>query len=169
MDLVLRAERPTDAVRINALTIAAFREAAHRDGTEQYIVAALRRRGELALSWVAERRGELIGHVAVSPVSISDGSTGWYGLGPLSVSPAHQRRGVGSRLMATAIAALGDRSARGCVVLGDPGYYGRFGFRAEPELVLAGVPPEYFQALCLVRPLPGGSVVYSAAFGVADA
>jgi putative acetyltransferase len=169
MTLHVRAERPTNAVRINALTIAAFRDAAHRDGTEQHIVAALRRRGDLAVSWVAEARNELIGHVAISPVSISDGAAGWYGLGPLSVAPAHQRQGVGTRLMEAALMVLRERAARGCVVLGDPAYYGRFGFRAEARLVLPGVPPEYFQALCLALPLPVGSVTYSTAFGLADA
>ncbi|MEC4630073.1 N-acetyltransferase, partial [Bacillus safensis] len=88
---------------------------------------------------------QLLGHVAVSPVTVSDGSTGWYGLGPISVLPARQGQGIGAALMRAAIDALRQQGARGCVLLGEPAYYGRFGFRAEPGLVLPGVPAEYFQ------------------------
>ncbi|MCY1449933.1 hypothetical protein D9M71_667060 [compost metagenome] len=52
-------------------------------------------------------------------------------------------------MMKTALAELERLGGRGCVVLGDPGYYGRFGFKAYPDLQLPGVPPEYFQALVL--------------------
>ena len=75
---------------------------------------------------VAELDGVLVGHVALSPVSISDGSVHWFGLGPISVLPVHQRRGVGSALMRAVLAALRQRGAHGCVLLGDPGYYGRW-------------------------------------------
>jgi len=106
----------------------------------------------------------VIGHVAVSPVSISDGTADWYGLGPISVLPDHQRQGVGSQLMRKAISALIEKSASGCVVLGEPAYYGRFGFQADPSLVLAGVPPEYFQALRFRSSTARGTVVYHRAF-----
>ncbi|MFX5522399.1 N-acetyltransferase, partial [Acinetobacter baumannii] len=78
---------------LHALTEAAFRNAAHSSHTEQFIVDALRARGELSVSLVAEMDGKVIGHVAVSPVTISDGSTGWFGLGPISVLPAWQGQG----------------------------------------------------------------------------
>jgi hypothetical protein len=63
------------------------------------IVNALRRTGKLTISLVADSEGTVVGHVAVSPVSISDGTPDWFGLGPISVLPEHQRHGVGSRLM----------------------------------------------------------------------
>ncbi len=106
----------------------------------------------------------LIGHVALSPVSVSDGSTHWFGVGPISVLPEHQRRGIGSVLMMAALAALRQHGAQGCVLLGDPGYYGRFGFRATPDLLLPGVPPEYFQALHVGTTTPHGIVTYHPAF-----
>lgn len=164
MTLSIRTETPADIAAIHVLTTAAFATAGHSSHTEQYIVDALRERGELSISLVADAAGEVIGHVAVSPVSVSDGSSGWYGLGPISVLPERQGQGIGAALMRAAIEALRQQHARGCVLLGEPAYYARFGFRAEPGLVLPGVPAEYFQALCLQPPLAQGEVRYSQAF-----
>lgn len=166
MKIVLRAETPADGAAIDALTRAAFLQAPHSSHTEHLIVAALRRAGALSVSLVAEAEGELVGHVALSPVYIGDGTQGWYGLGPISVAPALQRRGIGAQLMQGALAALREMAAGGCVLLGDPDYYQRFGFRPQAELVLPGVPPEYFQALPLSGSLPHGEVRYHAAFEV---
>lgn len=160
----VREEVPADVPSIEAVTIAAFLNAVHTSHTERHIVNALRRSGALTISLVAELDGTLVGHVALSPVSISDGSRQWFGLGPISVLPAHQGHGVGSALMATALETLRQQGARGCVLLGDPGYYGRFGFRVTPDLVLPGVPPEYFQALHLGTAIPRGIVTYHPAF-----
>jgi putative acetyltransferase len=146
------------------VTIAAFRNAPHTSHTEQFIVGALRKAGLLTISLVADREGTVIGHVAVSPVTISDGATGWYGLGPISVLPAHQRRGLGTRLLHEALRILREQGAAGCVVLGEPAYYSRFGFRPDPNLVLAGVPAEYFQAISLDFSRPHGIVKYAEAF-----
>ncbi|AJE19904.1 GNAT family N-acetyltransferase [Azotobacter chroococcum] len=164
MPLRIRREIPADIAPIGTLTAAAFLDAPHSSHTEHFIVDALRRAGQLSLSLVAESEGAIVGHIAVSPVSISDGSGGWYGLGPLSVAPEHQGRGIGSRLVEQALAALRRRGAAGCVVLGEPEYYGRFGFRAEPALRLPGVPPQYFQAIALREAMPTGSVSYQKAF-----
>ncbi len=168
MGIVIRHEAASDAPAIRAITEAAFRNAPHASGAEPFIVEALRRAGALALSLVAEADGAVIGHVALSPVSISDGAPGWFGLGPISVAPASQRRGVGSRLMREALRLLRERGAAGCVLLGDPAYYGRFGFRAEPDLVLPDVPPEFFQALAFRSSLPRGTVAYHEAFEAKD-
>ena len=164
MQPMIREEVPADVPSIEAVTIAAFLHAAHTSHTEQHIVNALRRAGALTISLVAELDGLLVGHVALSPVSISDGSVHWFGLGPISVLPAHQGHGVGSALMAAALDTLREQDAQGCVLLGDPGYYSRFGFRATPDLVLPGAPPEYFQALHLGTTTPRGSVTYHPAF-----
>ncbi len=168
MKIDIRNEAPSDAQTIEALTAAAFLEAPHSSHTEQFIVNALRRAGQLSVSLVAQDGDRIVGHVAVSPVRISDGTTGWYGLGPISVAPALQAKGIGSRLMHEALAALRGIGAAGCVVLGDPGYYGRFGFAATPALVYPGVPPQYFQALCFSGPMPAGTVAYHAAFEAQD-
>ena len=165
MPLAVRFESVADAPAIAALTTAAFLDAPHTSHTEQHIVAVLRRAGQLSVSLVAEEAdGRIVGHVAVSPVTLSDGSRHWYGLGPISVDPARQSQGIGTRLMHAALAALQARGAAGCVVLGDPAYYGRFGFTAIPGLELPGVPPEYFQALAWRGPSPQATVAYHTAF-----
>ena len=157
-------ESPSDTDRIHALTRRAFLSALHTDHTEQFIVDALRRAGALTLSLVAWRGGEMVGHVAVSPVVISSGASGWYGLGPISVLPEAQGLGIGSRLMNEALAALRASGASGCVLLGEPAYYGRFGFKVIEGLVLPGVPSEYFQAVSFAGGFPVGEVAYHEAF-----
>lgn len=165
MNITIKNEAATDAPAIEAVTTAAFLEAEHSSHTEQFIVNALRRAGQLSVSLVAEDAGgQVVGHVAISPVRISDGSAGWYGLGPVSVAPEHQGRSIGTQLVNKALAALRELGASGCVVLGDPVYYGRFGFAATPALVYPGVPPQYFQALLLGGAMPSGTVAYHAAF-----
>ena len=116
------------------------------------------------MSLVAEVAEQIIGHVAVSPVSVSDGSTSWYGLGPISVLPNQQGRGIGSKLMNEAIAELKNCNANGCVLLGDPHYYCRFGFKHVNGLELPDVPLEYFQALLLQGSFPQGEVTYHESF-----
>jgi predicted N-acetyltransferase YhbS len=161
---LIRKEVAADAAAIDALTVSAFRAAAHTSHTEQFIIRALRSAGQLAVSLVAVEDEKLIGHVAVSPVEITDGTPGWYGLGPISVAPERQAQGVGTVLMEHALSELTVLGAAGCVVLGEPSYYSRFGFMAEPALVLPGVPAEYFQAISLNGSLPRGEVKYHEAF-----
>jgi predicted N-acetyltransferase YhbS len=169
MNLVIRAERPGDEREIAELIIAAFEDLPYSSHTEHLIVDALRAQGQLAVSLVADDDGEIIGHVAASPVLISDGSAGWYGIGPVSVWPSCQGRGIGSQLMREALAVLQRLGAQGCVLLGDPDFYGRFGFVAETGLVLPGVPAEYFQAMVFIGDCPVGEVSYSSAFSVGPA
>lgn len=159
-----RAETPDDVAAIHAVTVAAFEHAPHSDHTEQFIVDGLRAAGALAISLVAEADGAVVGHVAVSPVSISGRFCGWFGLGPISVSPALQGLGIGSALMREALRLLRERGAAGCVLLGDPGYYSRFGFKAETGLVLQDVAAEYFQTISFSGPIPHGLVLYHEAF-----
>jgi putative acetyltransferase len=160
----IRAETAADVSAIEAVTMAAFLNAPHTSHTEHFIVSSLRKAGKLALSLVADAQGTIVGHVAVSPVSLSDGTSGWFGLGPISVIPEHQHRGVGSRLMQEALCRLREQGAAGCVLLGEPAFYGRFGFRADPTLILPGVPPEYFQALAFGSSRPHAVVTYHGAF-----
>src|SRR5689334_15629559 len=109
MSIRLRPEVPTDSSAIEAVTVSAFLNAPHTSHTEQHIVSALREAGELAVSLVAETGGVIVGHVAISPVSIADGSLDWFGLGPVSVLPEHQRQGIGSRLIREALRILRER------------------------------------------------------------
>ena len=168
MNINIRAETAADVPAIEAVTISAFLNAPHTSHTEQFIVSELRKAGLLTISLVADAEGTVIGHVAVSPVSISDGASGWFGLGPISVVPEHQGRGVGSRLMQEALRTLREQGAAGCVLLGEPDYYSRFGFRADPNLILPDVPPEYFQAISLDSSRPHGTVSYHEAFNARE-
>ena len=162
----IRDEQPGDEAAIAALTEVAFRNASHSDGNEAAIVGQLRTDGDLALSLVVVNEDEaIIGHAAFSPVTISDGAPGWYGLGPVSVIPLSQRAGIGSSLIEEGLARLRGMDARGCVVLGDPGYYGRIGFRHDPRLAFPGPPAEYFQVLVFAGAAPQGTIRYAPAFG----
>lgn len=164
MNLSIRREQPDDVDAIARLTERAFRSAEHSSHTEQFIVDALRRSGQLTLSLVALEGDVMVGHVAVSPVAISSGVHGWCGLGPISVLPERQNLGVGSALMMAALDELRRLEAAGCVLLGEPAYYSRFGFKPYAGLQLPGVPPEYFQAVALRGEIPQGSVSYHASF-----
>lgn len=164
MAVTLRTERPDDAATIEEVVAAAFSGAPHTSGTEQRILRELREAGALTVALVAEKAGAVVGHVAISPVTVSDGTGGWYGLGPVAVAPTSQGRGIGAELVREALRRLQAQGAAGCVVLGEPAYYGRFGFRAEPALRLPGVPPAYFQVLAFRGGVPAGDVQYHPAF-----
>ncbi|MEH6588581.1 MAG: N-acetyltransferase, partial [Halioglobus sp.] len=127
MSINIRLEESSDIQSIHKVTVAAFLHAPHTGHTEQFIVKALRDSGALTISLVAEDSAQIVGHVALSPVTISDGSNGWYGLGPISVIPYEQGKGIGSKLMNAALAELKNLNANGCVLLGDPNFYHRFG------------------------------------------
>ncbi len=162
-DLLIRPETPADAAAISALTTQAFAGAEHSDGTEAQIVERLRDSGGLLLSLVAEDDGRIVGHIAFSDVTIGGRALGWVGLGPVSVAPARQAGGIGTTLIHAGLARM-KAGRMGCVVLGEPGYYGRFGFTAMPGMTYPGVPPEYFMALSWAGPAPRGEVTYHAAF-----
>jgi len=165
MNTNIRLEKSSDIQSIHKVTVAAFLDAPHTDHNEQFIVKALRDSGALSISLVAEDSAHIVGHVALSPVTISDDSNGWYGLGPISVTPNKQGSGIGSKLMYAALTELKNLSANGCVLLGDPAYYHRFGFVPINTLVLPGVPSEYFQALLFQGTHPKGTVTYHESFG----
>jgi putative acetyltransferase len=161
----IRNETGADAGAISEVTVAAFKTLEISHHTEQFIVAALRAAGALAVSLVAELDGRVVGHIAFSPVTLSDGTRDWYGLGPVSVLPEFQRQGIGQALVKEGLSRLKTMQARGCCLVGHPEYYRQFGFRNVPELVLEGVPPEFFFALPFDEPMPQGAVTFHEAFG----
>ncbi|WP_176036795.1 GNAT family N-acetyltransferase [Brucella tritici] len=162
----IRTETPEDAAEIRQVTETAFLPVSYSNQKEGEIVDALRAANALTLSLVAEENGQIFGHVAFSPVLIDGEDMGWYGLGPVSVRPDRQGEGIGGMLIREGLAILRQEGAKGCVLLGDPGYYGRFGFKADARLKLLGVPAEYFQCLAFGSDIPEGDVTYHVAFHI---
>ncbi len=168
MDIIIRREEATDIDNITQLTQSSFQDISYSTHTEQFIINALRRHNQLTISLVAIKRNTLVGHVAISPITLSSGTPAWYGLGPVSVLLEHQRQGIGSKLIRAALAELQRLGGQGCVVLGNSSFYGRFGFKVTSTLHLPGVPREYFQALLLGEELPIGTVRYHQAFDATE-
>ena len=163
----IRQERPEDASTIRALTDAAFKDMPFSDQTEAQVIDRLRAASALTLSLVATEGGDIFGHVAFSPVRINGEAGDWYGLGPVSVWPDHQRTGIGQALIREGLQRLKSIGAGGCVLLGNPAYYGRFGFENDPVLYNVGPPPWAFQRLSLNGSRPSGEVSFHPAFDAA--
>lgn len=162
--LLIRDEKDTDYAAISDVTVAAFESMEISNHTEQFIVEALRAANALTLSLVAELDGRIVGHIAFSPVTLSDGTTGWYGLGPVSVHPDVQRRGIGKALIQEGLTRLKNLGAKGCCLVGHPEYYRQFGFENADGLELENVPPEVFFVLSLDGNIPRGQVVFHEGF-----
>ncbi len=162
--ILLRDETPRDADIITQVTVEAFESLEISSHTEQFIVEALRRAGALRLSLVAEVNGRVVGHIAFSPITISDGTRNWYGLGPVSVLPKDQRKGIGRALIQEGLTRLKALGAKGCCLVGHPQYYRKFGFENVAGLILEGVPPEVFFALSFGGGFPRGQVTFHEGF-----
>ncbi len=164
LNIVIRNETDADLSAITDVTAAAFKTLEISNHTEQFIITALRAAKALTLSLVAEMDGRVIGHIAFSAVSISDGTRNWYGLGPVSVLPEYQRRGIGKALIREGLSRLKGMNAQGCCLVGHPDYYRKFGFNNVPGLAHEGVPPEVFFALSFDGPTPQGTVTFHHGF-----
>ncbi|MGH8632336.1 MAG: GNAT family N-acetyltransferase, partial [Burkholderiales bacterium] len=122
---LIREERPADFDAVREVLLAAFgREA------ESLLVERLRAAAKVTVSLVAEEHGRVLGHVLFSTISIDTGGMEQpaIALAPLAVLPAFQRLGIGSALVSAGLAGLRERRAARVLVMGDPGYYARFGF-----------------------------------------
>ena len=161
---VIRSETDADVSAITEVTVAAFKTLEISNHTEQFIITALRVAKALTVSLVAEVDGRVIGHIAFSPVSISDGTQNWYGLGPVSVLPEYQRKGIGKALIREGLSRLKDLNAQGCCLVGHPDYYRKFGFKNMSGLVHEAVPQEVFFALSFDGHAPQGTVTFHEAF-----
>lgn len=165
MEILIRPETSSDSSTIEQVTIAAFSGKPYSDQTEHLIVDALRKAGALSISLVAEVEGKVVGHVALSTVIIKGINQGWYGLGPISVLPEFQKKGIGSRLIRKGLSMIRELGGNGCVLEGSPVYYQRFGFKSFPQLIYDGAPsPEYFMALPFYSEVPEGKVQFHPAF-----
>lgn len=164
LEISIRPETNADIEAITEVTRAAFETLEISNHTEQFIIEALRAAGALTVSLVAEMEGRVVGHVAFSPVTISDGTQDWYGLGPVSVLPEYQRNGIGKALIQEGLSRLKDLNARGCCLVGHPDYYRRLGFTNMPGFVYEGVPPEVFLAMSFDGYVPQGTVAFHDGF-----
>ena len=164
----IRPELSDDVEGIHAVIEAAF-----PTNAEARLVDALRESGSLLISLVAEDQGELVGHIAFSPVSLA-GATDGLGLAPLAVSPQSQRHGIGAQLVKAGLAQASESGAGFVVVLGDPAYYSRFGFATASGF---GLSDQYnggtaFQVIELRLgsiPKSGGLVEYAPEFALFEA
>lgn len=164
MTFEIRHEDAGDAVSIRQMTESAFRLATHSSGTEGAIVDALRASGALTISLVAATEDEIVGHAAFSPVTINGADMNWFGLGPVSVKPELQGQGIGGMLIRAGLDHLKSAGAAGCVVLGDPAYYRRFGFEHDPTLKYVGAPAEYFMQQSFGDSPASGNVAFHDGF-----
>ncbi len=168
LKFTIRDERPGDIAAIAYITEEAFKTIEISNHTEQFIINALRARGALTISLVAEIEKNVIGHIAFSPLTVSDGTSDWYGLGPVSVLPDFQGQGLGKALIEQGLSRLNDINAKGCCLVGHPEYYKKFGFKNVTDLVYKGVPKEVFFVLSFNGTTPLGEVTFHDAFNAAD-
>ncbi|WP_199192984.1 GNAT family N-acetyltransferase [Allosphingosinicella deserti] len=124
----IRPAEPRDAAAIRAVHLLAFPTPA-----EAALVDRLERDGDATVSLVADQEGEVIAHLLLSRMRVEgDGRTHRAaGLGPIGVLPPLQRSGLGSNLIRGALAIAEATREELVFVLGEPEYYGRFGFSAE--------------------------------------
>lgn len=162
--MIIRKETDADIEAITEVTIAAFNTLPISNHTEHFIIKALRAAGVLTISLVAEVEGQIVGHIAFSPVKITDGTKDWYGLGPVSVLPKHHKKGIGKSLVKEGLSLLKELGGQGCALVGDPNYYNRFRFRNYPELIHEGIPQEVFLALPFNEKVPRGTVIFHEGF-----
>lgn len=157
----IRQARSDDEVQIHALLEEAF-----ENPGEANLVHALRHDGDMALEMVAERDGDVVGHIAYSTVR----APVWaLALAPLSVAPPVQKQGIGAALMSASLQRLREKQWEAVFVLGDPDYYARFGFDADKARAFSSAyDGKNFMALELV---PGclrnhsGEIRHAPAFG----
>ena len=141
----IRTESPEDFDYIDEVLAAAFSRP-----DEARIVRRLRETPDLVLALAAESHGELVGHIAFSRLAATSahGVAQLACLAPMAVRPDRQRKGIGSALIRRGLEMIRDMKFPAVVVLGDPVYYGRFGFKIETAALLGcPYPGPYLQAL----------------------
>jgi len=165
--MLIRAEEQNDRAAVHAVNVSAF-------GTpsEANLVSALREQTQPVVSLIAEENGAVVGHIMLSPVSLSGHpDLKVMGLAPMAVAPEHQRKGIGSALVRAGLEQAKQLGFAAVVVLGHPEYYPRFGCSPSSRFGIDceyEVPEEAFMAMELQPGALGGKtgkVKYHAAFG----
>ena len=162
--MTIRPENPEDRIAIYTLTQKAFKPVPFSNGSEAPIVDQLRKDGDLALSLVAVQEQQILGHIAFSAVALNGINAGWFGLGPVSVLPSRQKQGIGSRLINEGLMRIKQQGALGCVLIGNPTYYERFGFQSDGKLEYHDTPLPFVQWLSFCEEKANGVVNFAPAF-----
>jgi len=162
--MMIRDEKPGDERVVRAVITEAFKPVPVSRQTEGAIYDALREAGAMTVSLVAEEDGVVVGHIALSPVTIGETSGNRLGVGPVAVRPDRQGLGVGRALVEAGLARARSLGAKSVVLVGDPAFYGRFGFAARPGLTHEGVPDQYVLGLSFGVEAPKGMIRFHPAF-----
>ena len=162
--MIIRPEGRNDFAAIREIIRAAFSGKPYAAGDEAELVETLRVENALTVSMVCEVDGTVVGQIAFSPAQTSDGTQNWYALGPVSVVPARQGKGIGAMLVHAGLQAIAELGANGCILTGDPAYYARFGFQRSPSNVPLGESSAHFMIKLLGQRQPTGSISFHAAF-----
>ncbi len=165
---ITRDQTAADFDAVHELVIAAFKTMPYAAGTEQFIMDTLWKTGAATVALVAEDGGAIVGQAAFSKTLVGGKEVGWHGCGPVSVLPERQKQGIGSTLMRAGLDRLRALGSKGCVLVGHPDYYRRFGFANTAEMFVPDAPPEVFMAVCLEGAMPKGEVKFDAAFGAKE-
>lgn len=163
-DIEIRPEISGDEQAIHDVTAVAFEPMSYSSGTEASIINQLRKDGDLTISLVAFKAGDIIGHIAFSPVMVAGKNDGWFGLGPVAVHPDFQRLGIGSKLINQGLSQLKSDGAKGCALIGDPNYYNRFGFISDGNLNYGEISSTYVQWLSFGDAVAKGELKFCPAF-----
>lgn len=133
------------------------------DDTEADALRALRAAGDLTVSLVVEDNGEVIGHVAFSPVTIDGVHDQWFGLGPVAVRPEKQRQGIGRALISQGLDILRKAGANGCALIGNPNIYSRVGFESDGRLRYRELDTKFVQRIVFRGTAPRGVLKFAPA------
>jgi putative acetyltransferase len=156
--MMVRIEAPDDYAAIRRLHVSAFPSTAEAD-----LVEHVRRDGDAMISLVALDGAALVGHVMLSRMRAPFNTLG---LAPVAVAADKRRQGIAARLIEGGIARARAGGWHGIFVLGDPDYYGRFGFRADAAAALQSpyAGPHLMLLALGGKPLGSGRVDYASAF-----
>jgi len=162
----IKEASPSEYAAIRHVTQAAFASMSFSSGAEPNIIETLRAEGDLYLSLVAIGQGRLLGHCAFSAVEISGAAGSWYVLGPIAVGPSDQRKGIGRALVTEGLSRLQTQGAQGCVVIGNPQIYSRFGFQSDGQLIYGALDRALVQRIIFQGSAPFGQVSFAPAFNL---
>ena len=162
--MIIKPENHEDRNAIYALTQRAFKSMPFSNGSEAPIIDQLRKDGDLALSLVAIQEQQILAHIAFSEITLNGINAGWFGLGPVSVIPSRQKQGIGSQLINEGLSRIKQQGALGCVLIGNPSYYERFGFQSDGKLEYHDTPLPFVQWLSFGEEKASGVVNFAPAF-----